>query len=451
MPRKASVFAVIAATSTALAAMESPDFATARRLITDRMAAEAVPSVALSVVRDGHIIWEEGFNATTSTPFALASVTKTLTGRALTTLVERGRINLDRPVNAYLGRANVHSTVWDTNEATVRRIASHTAGLTTYDRECGPHDRGCSMDDTIRHYAVMVRPPGRDFDYSNLDYGILGEVVAREAGQSFSVFLRDAIFRPLGMLTCSLPAASNSTSPGASAALCSAHDLALFAQSMSKARIDALLSEAVSSGPGQRYAMGWWIQDDYYGFQSVYGSGGTTKASATLRLLPAENIGVAVLANKGTTLTDKAADAVLAELVPAIRERQAASGVAGGPARPRPTASDALAGTWKGIIATHEGNRPLVLRVNREGQVSAGLGAAIVSPLARGLATATRVFGTFVGDLRVADAPAPPYNLQIGLERNGERLLGFVTTQPLPGQSGSPLSFWVELHKVTAD
>jgi hypothetical protein len=197
--------------------------------------------------------------------------------------------------------------------------------------------------------------------------------------------------------------------------------------------------------------MGWWIQDDYYGFQSVYGSGGTTKASATLRLLPAENIGVAVLANKGTTLTDKAADAVLAELVPAIRERQAASGVAGGPARPRPTASDALAGTWKGIIATHEGNRPLVLRVNREGQVSAGLGAAIVSPLARGLATATRVFGTFVGDLRVADAPAPPYNLQIGLERNGERLLGFVTTQPLPGQSGSPLSFWVELHKVTAD
>jgi CubicO group peptidase (beta-lactamase class C family) len=451
MRLKASVFAIIAATVTARAATESPDFTTVRQLITDRMTAESVPSVALSVVRDGHVVWEEGFNATASTPFALASVTKTLTGLALTTLVERGRIDLDRPVNAYIGRAKVHSTVWDANEATVRRIASHTAGLTTYDRECGPHDRGCSMDDTIRHYAVMVRPPGRDFDYSNLDYGIVGEVIARVSGQRFPMFLRDAIFRPLGMSTCTLPTASSSTTPGASAALCSAHDLALFAQSMSKARIDPLLSRAVSSGPGQRYAMGWWIQDDYYGFQSVYGSGGTTKASATLRLLPSENIGVAVLANKGTSLTDKVADAVLAELVPTIRERQAMPVVANAPARLRPTASGALAGTWKGVIATHEGNRPLVLRVNREGQVSAGLDAATVSPLARGLATATRVFGTFAGDLRVADAPAPPYNLQIGLEQNGERLLGFATTQPLAGKSGSPLSFWVELRKLTAD
>jgi CubicO group peptidase (beta-lactamase class C family) len=164
--------------------------------------------------------------------------------------VEHGRIDLDRPVNAYLGVAKVHSTVWDANEATVRRIASHTAGLTTYDRECAPHDLGCSMDDTIRHYAVMVRPPGRDFDYSNLDYGIVGEVVARVSGRSFPMFLRDAIFRPLGMSTCTLSAASSST-PGACAALCSAHDLALFAQSMSKARIDAPLSGAVSSGPGQ--------------------------------------------------------------------------------------------------------------------------------------------------------------------------------------------------------
>src|SRR5690349_13250198 len=91
---------------------------------------------------------------------------------------------------------------------------------------------------------------------------------------------------------------------------------------------------------------------------------------------------------------------------PAIREHQATPSLPSAPARPRPTASDALAGTWKSVIATHEGSRSLILIVNREGQVSAGLDTATVSPLIRGLATATRVFGTFAGDLRVVDAPA---------------------------------------------
>src|SRR5436853_5741298 len=105
MSVRGSLLAIMAATFTIGAAADQPDFTKVRQLITERMASESVPSVAVSVVRNGQIVWEEGFNAGARTPFALASVTKTLTGRAVTMLVERGRIDLDQPVNSYLGSA----------------------------------------------------------------------------------------------------------------------------------------------------------------------------------------------------------------------------------------------------------------------------------------------------------------------------------------------------------
>jgi CubicO group peptidase (beta-lactamase class C family) len=105
----------------ALAAAD--DSGSVRALIARTMSAESVPSFAVAAVRHGRIVWEEGFGATPQTPFSLASVTKALRGTALTMLVDRGRVDLDRPVNAYLGRAKVHSTFWKADDATVRRVA----------------------------------------------------------------------------------------------------------------------------------------------------------------------------------------------------------------------------------------------------------------------------------------------------------------------------------------
>jgi hypothetical protein len=304
------------------------------------------------------------------------------------------------------------------------------------------------MDETIRHYAVLVRPPGHDFDYSNLDYGILGEVIARVSGRSYAAFLRDEVFRPLGMTSCELNTNKSATTPAASSVVCNVHDLALFAQSMSEERIATLVSSAVPSGPGQQYAMGWWIQDDYYGYRSVFGSGGTTTASATVRLVPAEHVAVAALASKSTSLPDRVADAVLATLVPGIHERQALARASNTQARPRPAPSAALAGTWKGVIATHNGNRSLELSIDREGQVRTSVEGSPPAPLLRGYAGPARVIGLMAGDLRVADAPRPPYDLQLGMELQQDRLVGFVTTQSHAGTPGPALSFWVELRKT---
>jgi hypothetical protein len=79
-------------------------------------------------------------------------------------------------VNRYLRTAKVSTPMWDVANATVRRVGNHTAGLATYDRDCLADDSECeeSAAAAIRRYGVIVWPPGAHFDYSNLDYGILG-------------------------------------------------------------------------------------------------------------------------------------------------------------------------------------------------------------------------------------------------------------------------------------
>jgi DNA-binding CsgD family transcriptional regulator len=150
-----------------------------------------VPGLAVAVTKDGKIIYQRGFGwadrerglrATPKTPFALASVSKSITATAIMQLVERGRLNLDAPVNDYLGSARVHGPRWNAAESTVRRVMSHTGGLTTFTRWCGPNSSACNLDREIRDYGILVWPPGELFDYSNLGFGILGKVIAQVSG-----------------------------------------------------------------------------------------------------------------------------------------------------------------------------------------------------------------------------------------------------------------------------
>src|ERR1700733_6104788 len=188
-------------------------FSAAESLMRQRVTS-GIPSIAIAVARQGRIVWEEAIGVndreqntrtTTQTPYYLASISKTITATALMELVERGRVNLDRPVNDYLnGNENVTSPMWDVSQATVRRIANHTAGLATYDRNCLTGDRSCNIStaNVIRRYGVSIWKPGEQFDYSNLDYGILGEVIARRSHSRLATSLRSLVFAPLGMTSC---------------------------------------------------------------------------------------------------------------------------------------------------------------------------------------------------------------------------------------------------------
>jgi len=445
-------------------AAQAPNLERLRSLIRARLAAASVPSLAIAVVSDGQIVWEEAFGsadverhipATNDTPYYLASITKTITGAALLAVASRGAIDLDLPINKYLGRARLHSPLWDVNGATVRRVANHTAGLTTYYRTCET-ERACGVEDAIEKYGVIVHAPGAGFDYSNLDYGVLGDVLARVSKRSFASVLRDEVFRPLKMTSCGVSSpppqsavsydsgshqpvlARFSDTPGASTAYCSVHDLAVFSQWMTANAplVETIRARPVPAGAGQQYAFGWWLPDDYFGYRPLTGSGGTSFSSAALKLFPDARIAVAVLMNAGTGFADSIIDETLDEFVPTIRERRARATavppISGAAPRVRPLPDGDLIGVWAGVMVMPKEKRPLTLEISPAGDVRAAVDRKAPAPFTRGAAVRRRVGG------RTAD------DVDLGLELQGSRLVGSATVST----PSSALSYWVELRKT---
>src|SRR5919108_2369622 len=106
-------------------------FDSVRAFIRRVMEESAVPSLAVAVARNGEIIWEEGFGladrermiaATPHTMYSLASISKPITATGIMKLVERGVVQLDRPVNDYLGEGKLTGLAGDARGATVRRV-----------------------------------------------------------------------------------------------------------------------------------------------------------------------------------------------------------------------------------------------------------------------------------------------------------------------------------------
>jgi CubicO group peptidase (beta-lactamase class C family) len=113
--------------------------------------------------------------ATPDTIYALASLTKPYTSTGVMELVEQHKIDLDRPINEYLGSAPLTAIVGDASGATVRRVLCHTSGLPIHSVNLlGNGDQIPSMADTIRRYGALVNSPGEYFEYSNLGFGVLG-------------------------------------------------------------------------------------------------------------------------------------------------------------------------------------------------------------------------------------------------------------------------------------
>lgn len=473
-----------------------PDFSTARKLIRDRMAAESMPSFSVAIAQKGKILWMESFGwsdrenkvlATPHTPYYLASVTKTITATAIMVLHERGKLNIDQPINTYLGQGRLTSPLWKVDEATVRRVATHTAGLTTFvqNRFSAPRNFSFPQDRIIQRYAIVFWPPGDHFDYSNLGYGILGEVVGRVSGKSYGRFLRDEIFRPLDMKDSRLgvPYADEknaarrydsefglrsgvvSASPGASTAYCSAADLLRFGlfhlkshpphqkQVLSDKAIDQMQNATVAVGDGGRYGIGWWIKEDLYGYRGALAQGGTNDGSASLQLIPSEGIVVVALANTGTTLPGDFIHEVLSILLPNYRERRAKDLARATQQSPKPIPAPAMVGNWSGVIKTFNGDVPLNFSISESGEVKAQLGNESPTSVGKLSFDKGSLFGRMSGKLPIEeDAGLDPYDLDFELYLRGSALNGSVTTRPHSGAKNfTRLPFWVEFKRSQPD
>lgn len=453
------------------------DFSALRREISVRMGQEDVPGLSVAVARDGTIIWQEGFgwadiekriHATANTPFYTASVTKSITATAVMQLKEHGKIVLDRPVNDYLGAAKVHSPQWNAEEATVRRMMTHTSGLTTFSHWCRPGESNCNVSDEVADYGILVWPPGQVFDYSNLGYGILGEVIAHASGESYPTYIHNEVFRPLKMEYCRFSASTSAAQydqstherssvkitghPGASGVYCSAHDLLLFGiahlggNGARRLHVENDLTEMHSAQPATRgqYGLGWWVREQS-GYQIISAQGGTTDAYASLTLVPKKDIAVVVLANSYSQFTSDLTAKILSLLVPDLSAKVSENS-SPAPAAKRPLGD--LVGKWSGQMITKRGQLPVSLEVQSDGSVVGQIGSQPMASLSHVSIRPTHLYGQLPGTAELPDVPGNPYIIELDLGLYDNALMGAATAGPLPGRDGNQFPHWVKLTRA---
>lgn len=181
-------------------------------LLATRYRVEAIPGVAGGVVCGDSLIFARGYgvmalddstHVTPATLFRIASVTKLFTATAVVMLDEAGALGLDDPVKEHLPWFEiVRPPETGTAPITVRHLLTHTSGLprdsrlTNFSRLYQPprQEAIAALPD-----QRLEAPPGEAYAYSNLGYGVLGELIAEASGTSYAEYLESRILRPLEM------------------------------------------------------------------------------------------------------------------------------------------------------------------------------------------------------------------------------------------------------------
>lgn len=175
---------------------------TARRLLARLASLQRegrVPSVVAGVVRDGGLVWAAGHGDVPGDPsdvqYRIGSITKTFTAVLIHQLVVEGRLTLETPVGEVLGNVGY-------GDRTVRQLLAHSGGLTA--EPAGPWWERAGAGDfaalaAANDGSLQTFSPGSRFHYTNLGYGLLGEVVARLRGTSWWDCVEARILAPLGM------------------------------------------------------------------------------------------------------------------------------------------------------------------------------------------------------------------------------------------------------------
>src|SRR5690348_2152428 len=172
---------------------------TAHRLlarVAEAQTSARVPSLVAGVVRDGALAWSagrgrvDGAPPTADTQYRIGSISKTFTALLVMRLRDEGVLKLTDPLDAHVPGSPY-------GDRTIGQLLSHGAGLQA--ETSGEWWERTPVGGFAEVVPGTVAPhaPGRRFHYSNLGYGVLGEVVARARGMSWFEALEAEVLRPL--------------------------------------------------------------------------------------------------------------------------------------------------------------------------------------------------------------------------------------------------------------
>lgn len=306
-----------------------------------RLAAEMrrhkVPGASLAVLTGDKVYLaaagvadiETGCNVTKQTSFPIGSTTKAMTATLVMQSVERGRIDLDAPVQRYLPDFRLAGP---SHGITVRHLLAHTSGIKgDFFIDVGDGDDALARYVTALRNVPTLYEPGRFYSYCNAGYAVLGRICEVVEQSVWDDLLRDRLFGPAGMdrsasrtvEAAALDAAAGydrdggelrpavkstrSSGPAGSTVIGTAEDLIRFARvhllgGTTVLRDDTILAMQVPQVPvpggyfADHWGLGWMLMR--WNGVSQYGHDGSIAGTLSLfRVFPERQVAIALLCN----------------------------------------------------------------------------------------------------------------------------------------------------------
>lgn len=187
------------------------------KTIPNLMEKGRIPGLSIAVVREGEVIYANGFGArdfernlpaTSDTLYGIGSVTKSFVALAIMQLLKQGKLGLDDPARKYIplkiGRPG--------KQITIKHLLTHSSGIPSLGTSTIALQRGMGLevwvpwggvDDFYRHlndarYEIAADPSERFF-YLNAGYRMLGHIIQNVSGTRFDDYITKNILKPLGM------------------------------------------------------------------------------------------------------------------------------------------------------------------------------------------------------------------------------------------------------------
>lgn len=343
---------------------------TVDRFIRSELARQRIPGMSVAILRGDSILLARGYgfadlehqvSATDSTVYSVGSLTKPFTAEAIVLLSQQGRLKLDDPITKYLPEG---LKVW--SGVTIRHVLTHTSGIpedTTLD-----FARDYTEAELVRSAAQPLQfTPGAMEGYSSTGYAMLGIIIHRVSGQSWSDFVRERIFQPLGMgsarVNSDLESAANrahgyylvkdtlqraervSHSINSMADCClgfSVLDLARWAIGLNQGKVlgrsglDRVWTPVrLNDGGSYPYGLGWNLLEQR-GYRRIGHSGSWLGFHATFQRYPDFDLTVIVLLNLGQANSEGIAVGIAGLVQPALAAPHLLSMPIKGPSPPTP-------------------------------------------------------------------------------------------------------------------
>lgn len=340
MTRAASVIALLALAGSARAqqtqGLPADKLEKIEKAISTQITRLGIPGLSVAVVVDQKLRWSNGYGladvenyvpAKATTAYRLGSISKPITAAAVMQLAERGKLDLDAPIQKYCPA--FPEKQWP---VTARQLLAHLSGVRHYNSE--------AEFASTRHYNSVIEglemfkadpllfEPGTKYSYTTHGYAVLGCAVEGASGMKFGDYVRDNVFKPAGMeriridnVTDIIPNRAQGYFKSQSGELRNSEladtsykipgggfistvgDLAKFAIAMQagvlvkKETADQMwASQKTREGKATGYGLGWGV-DSRNGMKEVHHGGAQQRVTTFLYTIPEKGLAVVLMTN----------------------------------------------------------------------------------------------------------------------------------------------------------